>query len=138
MVLMTPDVNVVLIDFDGPERETVTHNEDDSYTIFINARLSHTGQLRAYEHAMKHILEQDFEREDVQTIEAVAHNIAPQSQTNSVPTQDYIDSILLHIRRQRKRTQRKIKADQERVNFLLEHCDMFERVEHEYLYSTDL
>ncbi|MCD2493310.1 hypothetical protein LQE92_11865 [Lacrimispora sp. NSJ-141] len=53
----------------------VSENEDGSYTILINARLSDAGRLRAYEHAMKHISDNDFQKEDVQTIEAAAHEI---------------------------------------------------------------
>ena len=33
----------------------VVPNEDGSYTIFINAGLNRESQLKAYEHAMKHI-----------------------------------------------------------------------------------
>lgn len=37
---MTPDVNVVLIDFKNTKpNEMVTENEDGSFTIFLNSRL---------------------------------------------------------------------------------------------------
>ena len=52
---MTPDVNVVLLDFPAPGNEMVFENEDDSFTIMINARLSYDEQLKAYRHAMRHI-----------------------------------------------------------------------------------
>jgi len=46
----------------------------DGYTIYLNARLSKERQEEAYNHAMKHIANNDFEgEEDVQTIEARAH-----------------------------------------------------------------
>ena len=46
----------------------------DGYTIYLNARLSKERQEEAYNHAMKHIANNDFEcKEDVQTIEARAH-----------------------------------------------------------------
>ncbi len=62
-MMMTPDVNVSVIDFKGiPGNELVTENEDGSYTILINARLSYERQLQAYEHAMKHINSNDFEK----------------------------------------------------------------------------
>lgn len=51
----------------------VVRNEDDSYTILINAKLSDTGQLEAYNHAMKHITNNDFQKSDVQEIEMSAH-----------------------------------------------------------------
>ena len=49
-------------------------NEDGSYTIFINARLSDIGRLEAYEHAMGHILNNDFDKFTVQSIESAAHS----------------------------------------------------------------
>lgn len=71
---MTPDVNVVLFDFKKQRgREMVVKNEDGSFTILINSRLSHRGQLEAYHHAMSHIENSDFEKTDVQTIETAAH-----------------------------------------------------------------
>lgn len=51
----------------------VIKNEDGSYTILINAKLSDQGQLLAYKHALKHITNEDFEKIDVQEIEHAAH-----------------------------------------------------------------
>lgn len=62
-----------LIDAPCSVREAVTKNEDDTYTIFINARLSHERQLQAYQHAMHHIEGTDFEKSNVQEIEQSCH-----------------------------------------------------------------
>lgn len=43
------------------------------YTIYINAHLSQEGRQRAYIHALRHIENGDFEKENVQSIEADAH-----------------------------------------------------------------
>ena len=43
---MTPDVNVILVDFPNGGNEMVVPNEDGSYTLLINARLSYDGQLK--------------------------------------------------------------------------------------------
>ena len=75
--MATRDVNVYLINFPVPGRELVTENEDGSYTILINARLSDKGRLQAYEHALRHIEAGDFEGGSVQEIEARAHGLAP-------------------------------------------------------------
>lgn len=69
---MSIDYQVIYIDM--PTREVVVKNEDDSYTIFIDARLNYEQQLNAYMHAMKHISEKDFQKDDVQHIEYYAHN----------------------------------------------------------------
>lgn len=61
------------MDFPGKGNEAVTKNEDDSYTIFLNARLSYEKQLEAYAHAIRHIKNGDFEKRDVGIIETEAH-----------------------------------------------------------------
>ncbi|MCD8396129.1 MAG: hypothetical protein LUD12_02890 [Lachnospiraceae bacterium] len=50
-------------------------NPDDTYTIILNTRVTHERQLEAYQHEIRHIQEQDFEKEDVQEIESTAHNV---------------------------------------------------------------
>lgn len=132
---MTQDVNVFLLNMDN--NEVVTHNEDDSYSIFINARLSNDGQLKAYEHAMRHIKNQDFQKEDVQAIETSAHSIAVPENTKPIPAEKYKEQIE-RIRRSRKRIQRLMKKDEERVKFIQEYMDVFALCEHQKLYGDDL
>lgn len=52
---------------------SVWHNSDDSYTIFIDASLSSSHQKKVFEHEMRHIFENDFEKSNVQEIEKAAH-----------------------------------------------------------------
>lgn len=68
-----PDVQVRLINFPAKGNEVVTKNEDDTYTIFINAKLSQEMQLLAYNHAMKHIERGDFDKDNADKIELDAH-----------------------------------------------------------------
>lgn len=70
---MTPDINICLVDFPCPGEEMIIPNEDTSYTILINSRLSHESQMRAYYHAIRHLQNSDFEKSDVQEIEYDAH-----------------------------------------------------------------
>ena len=67
------DINVQLMDMDTMIPEHLVKNADDTYTIFLNARLSRDSQLKYYFHALKHIKEQDFHKENVQEIESEAH-----------------------------------------------------------------
>ena len=53
--------------------EIITENEDGSYTIFVNSNLCDSKRLKAISHAFKQIKAQDFEKDDVQEIEANAH-----------------------------------------------------------------
>ena len=135
---MTPDVNVILWNFPNNGREMVVQNEDGSYTILINSKLSDEGRLHAYEHAMKHISDNDFERENVQEIEVKAHSEhKPETSTHS-PSHKYADKIK-EIQKRRARNQAKMKEDAQRISFLLEYGgDMFARAEHRYLYGKDL
>ena len=45
----------------------------DGYTIYIDVRLDYWQRVRAYKHALHHILSGDFERYNTQEIEMVAH-----------------------------------------------------------------
>ncbi|MCH5271613.1 MAG: hypothetical protein J1E83_12830 [Lachnospiraceae bacterium] len=69
------DVNTKVINMDVLIPEQIVKNKDDSYTIFLNARLSREKQLEAYLHALQHIEDGDFEKEDVDYVELSAHNM---------------------------------------------------------------
>lgn len=69
------DYQVRLIQFPNAKtKETVVENEDGSYTIFIESSLDSMRQREAFYHAMKHILRNDFSKDDVNQIETSAHN----------------------------------------------------------------
>ncbi|MCI8986927.1 MAG: hypothetical protein HFI60_13470 [Lachnospiraceae bacterium] len=67
------DIYIQILDMDTKIPEQLVKNNDDSYTIFLNSRLSRDSQLKSYYHALKHIKEGDFEKESVQEIEAKTH-----------------------------------------------------------------
>lgn len=131
------DVFVYLIDLPYNTKEAVSPNEDGSFSIFINARLSNAAQFQAYQHAMHHITNADFAKTEVQSIEAAAHNIIASSEARPIPAPKYLKEIQ-RIQRKRKRLQKMMKQDEERVRFLQEHCDVFALEEHRKLYGNDL
>ncbi len=110
--MMTPDVNVVLLDFHKERgREMVVENEDGSFTIIINSRLSYNGQLNAYNHAIRHIKDNDFEKENVQEIEFAAHSASkpveiPES-AERIPSEKYLKRIKA-LQASRKKIQQKL------------------------------
>lgn len=114
-------------------------NEDGSYTILINARLSYDGQLRAYEHAMRHIRESDFAKDNVQAIETQAHEIPVSKNQRKSPSCNY-ESRITDIRARRTSTQRKLQKREKEVEFILKHDpERFHRnIEAQYLYGNDL
>lgn len=132
---MTPDVNVILVDFPNGGNEMVVPNEDGSYTLLINARLSYDGQLKAYEHGIRHIENNDFEKENVQEIEFHAH--LHSKVFDPEPAHSYLDRIK-RLRAERKSIQRQIKIEQKRTKFIMENYDMYKLAEHQYLYGKDL
>lgn len=68
------DYQVYLVNFPNTKtKEAVTENSDGSYTIFIESSLCREAQQKAFNHAMKHILENDFLNYDTKIIEAFAH-----------------------------------------------------------------
>ena len=66
-------INTRLIDMDVLVGEQVIKNNDDSYTILLNARLSHERQLECYKHALLHINNDDFENDNADEIEFKTH-----------------------------------------------------------------
>ena len=70
---MKLDINTRLIDMDVLVGEQVIKNNDDSYTILLNARLSHERQLECYRHALLHIDNEDFEKDNADKIEKNTH-----------------------------------------------------------------
>ena len=69
------NINVVYLNMEYGIHEQVTQNHDGSYTIFLNSRDSREMNQFSYLHAMHHINNNDFEKHDVQLIEAEAHNM---------------------------------------------------------------
>ncbi len=66
---------VRLIDMPTRVKGYTQEDDDGTYTIFINARLSIEQQREAYLHELKHLMQKDFEKEHVQRIEAYAHGL---------------------------------------------------------------
>lgn len=71
--VMELDINTKLIDMDVLVGEQVIKNNDDSYTILLNARLSHERQLECYKHALLHINNDDFGNDNADEIEFKTH-----------------------------------------------------------------
>lgn len=67
------NINVQLLNMDTKIPEQLVKNDDDSYTVFLNARLSQESRIKSYVHALMHIKENDFEKINVQEIETNAH-----------------------------------------------------------------
>lgn len=70
---MNNDIFVRYLDMDVNVSEHIVQNSDGSYTIFLNSRLSRERLQEAYEHAVSHITNCDFEKTDAQKIEYDAH-----------------------------------------------------------------
>lgn len=62
-----------VIDMDTSITEQVIKNSDDTYTIFLNARLSWERIMLGYYHALKHIQNEDFDKQNADDIEYKTH-----------------------------------------------------------------
>ena len=132
---LTPDVNIILMDFPkGKGHEMVVPNEDGSYTIFINAALNYESQQAALKHAMSHIENDDFYKEDVQEIEYLAHTTTKAPD----PVISAYSKCMEQNHTRRKRGRRRRTRDTQRIDFIREHCDTFRLAEYNYLYGKDL
>lgn len=140
---MTKDVNVFLRDFPNTkESEVITENSDGSYTVFLNARLSHDQLIESYRHALAHIENEDFQKEDVQEIEMAAHSGAPvasdlaAAEDHKVMSDEEISRRIARLRRQRRRIKKQL-AEYERNREYLASCgvDFYAMAEDQHLYG---
>lgn len=66
--------NVQVLDFHNSTGATHTMNEDGSYTIFVNARLTKERQEIAYWHEIEHIKNEDIQAYlDADSVEFECH-----------------------------------------------------------------
>ena len=121
------DLNVQLIDMDVMIPEQVVKNSDGSYTVFLNARLSHDRLIEAYRHALAHIDNEDFRKEDVQVIELEAHSGAPvasdpaAAEDRKVMSDEEISRRIARLRRQKRKIRKQL-AEYERNREYLASC----------------
>lgn len=66
--LLTEAIGVYFLDMVPPWRRSPSE-EDGSFSIFINARISQARQMIAYQHALAHIMRDDFSKTDADEIE---------------------------------------------------------------------
>ena len=64
------DSNLIFkfIDFPTKVGACITPNEDDTYTIFINSRLSIQQQAKALKHELKHYFNNDLHKMDINEV----------------------------------------------------------------------
>lgn len=136
---MTPEVNVVLIDFKSTmTKELVTPNEDGSYTILLNSRMASNQLEEAYQHAMRHIENNDFEKHDVQQIEAVAHQIMTAANKPAAMSSKKFEQYMKRSQRRIDRLRSKL-LEEERMRALYSiQMNSFQAAEYRYLYGNDL
>lgn len=122
---MTPDVNVNLIDFHSTKaNELIVENEDGSYTILINSRSASNKQLEAYHHALEHIKNRDFQKQNVQQIESVAH---ASQRTSPIEKETFIR------KRRKRRNIRKEQAKRTHEERIIRGWDVWEEHEQHWL-----
>lgn len=98
---MYDNVYVYLRDDLPPKtHEMVCPNPDGTYTILIDAKLNYIMQMESFNHALKHIQDGDFEKCDVQEIEADAHGIEGKA---------FVETIRKKVRRNSPRINAMIK-----------------------------
>lgn len=99
------EIYIEIIDLGAKKwKEFVTPNDDGSYTVFVNARLSYEMQCEEARHGIDHAEKQDFEKQRVQEIEAQAHGMHKKKE---------IDPEILRILEQAERQERELDARQQ-------------------------
>lgn len=74
MILLEEMTNTIYYSMPTTIRSYVIANNDCTYTIVLNSRLSHEQNLISWKHELEHILNGDYEKKtDVDIIELNAH-----------------------------------------------------------------
>ena len=60
MIILTDNINILLLDLPCSIKGYTLLNSDGSYTITINSRLNFEKQHEVYEHDLSHIVGDDF------------------------------------------------------------------------------
>lgn len=121
------DYYIALVESRIMTKEAVTRNGDGTYTIFVSSYWTTEQQQKSAEHAVFHIEKGQFDDENVQEIETIAHADRREELSNLTPAQikelygiDWEDRIK-SIQRRRKKTQKKLKFMAERQEFMREN-----------------
>ena len=69
---MTDDIYVYIIPFPTLKATEMVVPCDGGYTVYLNAKMSKNRLLEAYNHALTHIKNHDWEKDDVNQIEFLA------------------------------------------------------------------
>lgn len=69
---MTDEIYIYCINLPDGINEMIAPCEG-GYTLYIDKRLSPDGFIRAYHHAVSHVVNNDWDIPDVQSIERTAH-----------------------------------------------------------------
>lgn len=97
----------------------VVPNEDGSYTVLINAKLSQDSQLKAYRHALNHINNGDFDKTDVQNIELQAHEVKTSKDLAPIPASKF-EIQIKRLQKERKRLQKALKKKEQEIDLIVE------------------
>ena len=125
---MIQNINTILVDMPGTISAYTISNADMSYTIVLNARLNCERQLKAYQHAISHITNEDFEKSDIQSIEFHAHKLEVPKEIVSLPEDKY-EKRIRQLQRERKKIQKSLKEKKKEIDLLTELYgpDFFEK-----------
>ncbi|QNM07198.1 hypothetical protein [Wansuia hejianensis] len=142
---MNEIVNIQLLNMEIGVKEQLVELPDGNYTLFLNSRYSTDTNYESYLHAYnKHVLGNDFEKSNVQQIEAVAHvdnnPPAPKAEKRSTPAAMMSRNIFEKRIQAIKRRQRRIRKELARVERDMKKLerygvDFFARAEEEHLYG---
>lgn len=113
---MTKEINTVLRDMPTTVPALVRENDDSTYTIVLNARLSRARQYKAYMHELEHIENDDFEKHNVDAIEMERHFGKKETPLTDTEIKEQSPIAFEYLKRLRKKKKKAKKALEEYEN----------------------
>lgn len=111
----------------------------DGYTVYIDEHLDDNHRLDAYNHALEHIKNRDFDIDNARTVqemETEAHGLAEEPETAAAPVlgDEFREEILKRIRQRRQKIARQLKKKEKQIKHLEEiGYDFFAAAERQWL-----
>ena len=94
----------------------------DGHTVYINEKLDQSQRIEAYNHAIKHIENNDWEKSDVQIIESEVRDtsepFSPQPAEHPIMSEEEIQRRIQRLRKRRRRSENYWKRRREAVRAL--------------------
>lgn len=106
----------------------------DGYTVLISDRLDREQQLKAYEHALKHIEDGDFDIDSIKSVQEIESRAHESATFETLISTDWIAEEIARLKREQKKLKAQMRRKQAQINQMVaDGYDFFAAAEARWL-----